>query len=307
MFLNNSAYYRGINPLPLSSMNIIQVYKKYPTQDDCIKHLEQVRWHGTPVCPYCKVTKTTPLPKENRYHCNNCNTSYSVTVGTIFHKTKIDLQKWFLAVSLVLNAKKGISARQLSRDIEVNKNTAWFMLMRIRRAMIQQGDILEGIVEADETYIGGKNKNKHNNDKKGGGQGRSTDTKVPVFGVLERGGKVRAKKVKDVTSKTLQTIINGLVRGGSKIMTDEWRSYNGLSTKFSHEKVSHNSGEYVRGEVHTNSIEGFWSLLKRGIVGQYHKVSARYLNRYIDEFCFRYNNRDIELAFNLALQRAVNI
>jgi transposase-like protein len=218
------------------------------------------------------------------------------------------LQKWFLAVSLVLNAKKGISARQLSRDIEVNKNTAWFMLMRIRHALVEQGSLLEGIVEADETYIGGKDKNKHNKDKKGGGgRGRSVETKVPVFGVLERGGKVRAKKVKDVTGKTLQTIINGLVRGGSKVMTDEWRSYNGLSEKFTHEKVSHNSGEYVRGEVHTNSIEGFWSLLKRGIVGQYHKVSAKYLNKYIDEFCFRYNNRDISLAFNLALQKAVSI
>src|SRR5580704_17986571 len=111
-------------------MNIIQVYKQFPTTSDCIKHLENVRWNGVPVCPYCKSTKQTPRPKEQRYHCNNCNTSYSVTVGTIFHKTKVDLQKWFVAISLVLNAKKGISARQMGRDIGVTKDTAWYMIMR---------------------------------------------------------------------------------------------------------------------------------------------------------------------------------
>src|ERR1035437_7823498 len=123
-------------------MNIIQIYKIFPTQQDCIKHLEQVRWNGIPNCPYCKSLNSTPYKDERRYHCNNCNTSYSVTVGTIFHKTKIDLQKWFLAVSLVLNAKKGISSRQLSRDLEVNKNTGWYLLMRIRKAMLQDAKLL---------------------------------------------------------------------------------------------------------------------------------------------------------------------
>src|SRR6267154_914959 len=134
-------------------MNIIQIYKKFPTQADCIKHLELVRWNNEPVCPYCKSQRQTPAPKEQRYHCNNCNMSYSVTVNTIFHKTKVDLQKWFLAISLVLNAKKGISARQLARDIEVTKDTAWYMIMRIRKAFLEQGNMLGGIIEADETYI----------------------------------------------------------------------------------------------------------------------------------------------------------
>jgi transposase-like protein len=185
-------------------MNIIQIYKIYPTQASCIAHLEQVKWNNVPTCPYCKSTKQSPLPKENRYHCNNCNTTFSVTVGTIFHNTKCDLQKWFLAISFVLNAKKGLSARQLGRDIEVTKDTAWFMLMRIRKAFIEYGDLLEGIIEADETYVGGKNKNRHINKKTEGGQGRSAKDKTPVIEVIDRGGKVRAKKTKDVSGKTLQ-------------------------------------------------------------------------------------------------------
>jgi transposase-like protein len=133
-------------------MNIIEVYKKFPEHTDCLKHLEKVRWDNKPICPYCKSIKVTSFKKEHRHHCNNCNTSFSVTVGTIFHKTKLDLQKWFLAISLVFNARKGISARQLARDINVNKNTAWYMQMRIRRAIAQNSKLLSGIIKADETY-----------------------------------------------------------------------------------------------------------------------------------------------------------
>src|SRR5713226_5187233 len=139
-------------------MNIVRIYQLFPTEADCIAHLERVRWHGTPVCPYCKASKSTPMPKESRHHCNNCNTTFSVTVGTIFHHTHLPLQKWLLAVSLVLNAKKGLSARQLARDLEVNKNTGWRMGMQIRKAMAEraQRELLSGVVEMDETYIGGK-------------------------------------------------------------------------------------------------------------------------------------------------------
>jgi len=137
-------------------MNIIQIYKKFPAEADCIAHLERVRWNGVPVCPYCKATRTTRIKSESRHHCNSCNTTFSVTVNTIFHHTHLDLQKWFLAISLILSAKKGISARQLGRDIEVNRNTAWYMGMRIRNAMLEQGELLRGVCEMDETYIGGK-------------------------------------------------------------------------------------------------------------------------------------------------------
>jgi transposase-like protein len=288
-------------------MNIIQIYKQFPDNQACIKHLETVKWSNTPVCPYCKASKFTAVPKESRYHCNSCNRSFSVTVGTIFHNTKMDLQKWFLAVSLVLNAKKGISSRQLGRDLETTKDTAWRMQMQIRKSMTDQGDLLQGIIEADETYIGGKNKNRHNDKKISGIQGRSSKDKTPVIGLKQRDGKVIAKKSKDVSSKSLNTFINANVKEDSTLMTDEWRGYNKISAKFDHFRVSHSTGMYVIGEAHTNGIENFWSMLKRGIVGQYHNVSERHLNKYINEFCYRYNNRENKDLFNETMLRAVNL
>lgn len=288
------------------NMNIIQIYKKFPTEKDCIKHLEKARWNDKPTCPYCKSTKQTPLEKEYRYHCNTCNTSYSVTVGTIFHDTKLDLQKWFLAVSLVLNAKKGISSRQLSRDLEVNKNTGWYLLMRIRKAMLQDSELLKGLCEADESYIGGKAKNKHGRGG-GGTQGRNTKEKIPVVGVLERNGNIKAKVIKDVSSKSLKSFIKENVELGSIVFKDEWRGYNEIHKYYDHQKVDHSANEYVNGVVHTNTIENFWSLLKRGIVGQYHQISKRHLSKYIDEFCFRYNNRKADSAFETILQKGLGV
>src|SRR5208283_1298323 len=169
-------------------MDIVTIYEQFPTDSSCIAHLEEIRWPGGPVCPYCHSSaKISARTAGHRYHCNNCNASFSVTVGTIFHDTKLDLQKWFLAISLILNAKKGISSRQLMRDIKVNKNTAWYMAMRIRRAMKEQSELLQGFVEADETYVGGKPRKDFDGSSKGGKRGRGT-SKIPVIGVVERGG-----------------------------------------------------------------------------------------------------------------------
>jgi len=259
-----------------------------------------VRWKGKPVCPYCKSTKSTPVPKEARYHCNTCNTSFSVTVGTIFHNTKLDLQKWFLAVSLILNAKKGISARQLARDIDVNKNTAWSMGMRIRKAMLDSGDLLRGVVEMDETYVGGKPRG-HKKDRK---RGRGT-SKVPVVGMVERGGNVKAQVSPKLHSKRLMTLVRRSVDlKDATMVTDEWMSYKPFAKMIPHEVINH-SRAYVRGDIHTNTIECFWSLLKRGIVGQYHKVSLQHLQQYVNEFAFRFNNRENPEIFELTIARAV--
>jgi transposase-like protein len=241
-------------------MNIIEVYKKFPTQEDCIKHLEAVRWKGQPTCPYCNSSNITSVPKESRHHCNDCNTSFSVTVGTIFHKTKLDCQKWFLAISLVLNAKKGISARQLARDIEVNK------------------------------------------------RGRGTK-KTPVVGMIERGGKVRAKVAKkgELTAKKLSSLVRRNVDTSNAIlMTDEYKGYLRMSKFIEHKTINHQEW-YVNGNIHTNNIESFWAILKRGIVGQYHKVSLHYLPKYIDEFCFRFNNRKNTEIFDVTISKALEV
>ncbi len=289
-------------------MNIVQVYRIFPTEADCIAHIEKVRWPDKPFCPYCGSDRTTAMPKEQRHHCNNCKTSFSATVKTIFHHTHLALQKWFVAISLVLNAKKGIAARQLGRDLEVNKDTAWYLAMRIRRAMKedpQQRVLLQGIAEADETYVGGK-------PRKGNGpmgthkRGRGTD-KTPVIGIVERGGKVYAKAVRHVDAKTLREFIREHIDAEkTTVMTDEFAGYLGLATFVAHKTVNHKV-QYVSGNIHTNTLEGFWSLLKRGMIGQFHKVSKRYLPRYLDEFSYRYNNRESADIFGNTLERALGV
>jgi transposase-like protein len=282
-------------------MNIVQIYKKFPTEADCIAHLEHVRWNGVPICPYCKSDRTTPLPSEQRHHCNSCNTTFSVTVNTIFHHTHLALQKWFLAISLVLNAKRGISARQLGRDLEVNKNTAWFMGTRIRNAMFEQGELLKGIVEMDECYTGGKPRKGSGPHKRGRGK-----SKAPVIGIIERGGKVIARhvdKAKSNSTSLAKFVRENVEVAESALITDEFSGYVTVK-KFMPHFVNHQVS-YPDGEIHTNSIEGFWGLLKRGIMGQYHKVALRHLHQYITEFCYRYNNRNNPFVFDITLARAV--
>jgi transposase-like protein len=289
-------------------VNIVAIYKKFPTEADCIRHLENVRWRGTPVCPYCKSDRTTPMPAESRHHCNSCNTTFSVTVDTIFHHTHLDLQKWFLAISLLLNAKKGLSARQLARDIEVNKNTAWYMGMRIRNAMFEQPELMRGIVEMDECYIGGKPRKGNGPGPKGGTHKRGRGTsKIPVVGMVERGGKVIAKPIskEKLDSKSLAKLVRGSVDiSDAVLITDEYSGYIRVKGFMPHAVINHQMC-YADGEIHTNTIEGFWGLLKRGIIGQYHRVTLRHLHQYINEFCYRYNYRENPAIFEQTLARAV--
>ncbi len=287
-------------------MDIVKIYELFPTNDGCRDHLESVRWGNKPKCPYCKSSNSTPLPKQKRHHCNNCNTSYSVTVGTIFHHTHLDLQKWFLAICLILNAKKGIAARQLARDLHVNKDTAWRIDMKIRQAMMEreQREILTGLVEMDETYIGGKPRKGFGPNKKGRGT-----KKTPVVGMVERNGNVKAKVIKNrkLDSKSLSSLVRRNIDiENSTLFTDQFGGYFGIKKIMPHKVIDH-AQWYVDGDIHTNTIESFWALLKRGIIGQYHKVSLRYLSKYIDEFAYKWNHRkaDNDTLFFSTLQRAV--
>lgn len=296
-------------------MNIITIFDQFPNQEACIAHLEQTRWKGTPQCPYCNSKKQTPCNESHRHHCNNCNTSYSVTVGTIFHHTHLPLQKWFLAISLILNAKKGLSARQLARDLDVTPNTAWRITMKIREAMTYQGELLTGIVEMDETYVGGKPRKKvrkDDDDTKGGGAKRGRGTKkTAVVGAVERNGNVVAQvmsKESKMDASTLNHFIRGNVAADATLMTDEYRGYSSVKKFMEHMQINH-SHEYANGIIHTNTIEGFWALVKRGIIGQYHKVNAQHLSKYLDEFTYRFNNRKTDPAefFDNTIARALGV
>ncbi len=292
-------------------MELIEITKKLNTQKRCINYLEQSRWQGNPVCPYCESDRVTAMKKQLRHHCNSCNTSFSVLVGTVFEASNLPLSKWFVAISLVMNAKKGISSTQLARHIEVKKDTAWYVQKRLRDAM-QNTDkkLLKGIVEVDETYVGGQTKNKHKKARDTlRAQGKVATGgmhKAPVFGLLSRSGRVSTQVVSHADGKTLQPIINNRVDRKSVIVSDGFGAYSGLNKKYrGHEIVNHQKDEYVRGEYHTNNIEGFWSIVKRGIVGQYHKITIKYLQNYLDEFSFKYNFKDEKNIFDLLLYNAV--
>lgn len=290
--------------------SLFSVMEYFTTDQICKQTIAQSRWSdGDVVCPYCGGHHCH-LCKDNRYLCKHCNHKFNVTVGTIFENTKISLRKWFIAMYLISSHKKGIASHQLARDIKVTQKTAWFILQKVRTLYGQTVNELSGEVECDEAYIGGREKNKHESKKTEGTQGRSTKTKTPVFGMIERGGKLVAKKVKNTQGNTLSPIIRQIVKPGSRIFTDEFIGYKSLyDSEYTHAIVRHNAKEFVVGDAYTNSIEGFWGQLKRSIFGIYHFVSAKYLQRYVDEAVFRYNTREDKesVRFMEMFRRSLNV
>jgi transposase-like protein len=271
--------------------SILELLKEFDTEQKCIEHLEALRWNGYVVSPFDVSSKVYKC-KDNKYRCKNTGKYFNVKTDTLFDSSKIKLQKWFLAIWLITSHKKGISSMQLARDIDVTQKTAWFMLQRIRKCFgIENNNDLDNQVEVDETYVGGKNKNRHADKKVDCSQGRSTKDKTPVVGMIERGGKLNARKVSDVGIRTLTNEIVCNVKETANIFTDEWVGYDEISKMYNHSIVKHSQKEYVNGNAHTNTIEGFWSLLKRGIIGIYHFTSRKHLQNYVDEFVFRYNTR----------------
>jgi transposase-like protein len=297
-------------------MNVIQVFQKFPTQESCLAHLEKLRWDNKPVCPYCKATITSKFKSTRYYNCSHCNNGFSVTVNTIFHDTKVPLQKWFLAITLILNAKKGISGLQLQRDLEIGSyKTAWRMLRLIRTAMIDTENNLyyKAIIEIDETYVGGKPRKMVTKEHIKRGRGTK---KTPVVGIIDRDEKHVFAKVmlpnqegKKLTGKQLLSVVEEVCtdKDTVTIMTDEFTGYNILKHKgYNHQRVDHTK-EYAIGNIHTNTIESFWAILKRGVYGVYHSISVKYMQNYINEFCFRYNYREASLSFGMVLDRGLTI
>lgn len=275
--------------------SLSDLLRALPDEESCIAYLEWVMWKGKVVSPYDPQSQVYKC-KGHNYKCKNTGKYFNARTNTMFYRSSVPLQKWFMAIWLFMTHKKGLSSVQLSKDIGVTQKTAWAMLHRIRKCFGEQNKelVLDGTVEIDETFVGGKNKNRHKDKKVKHCRGRSFKDKVPVFGMLQRGGNVVAKVVTNTRAITLRKEIDKTIVKGSTIYSDEW-NYGNLSRKYNHSYISHCYGVYGIGEVSTNTIEGFWSILKRGIIGVYHRVSKKHLQKYVDEFVFRYNQRTLSL------------
>jgi transposase-like protein/IS1 family transposase len=277
----------------MQEMNLPKLIERFGSEDRCRAYLEDLRWPDGVECPRCGAKTISRLKDRGQYECSKCRYQFSVTAGTIMHDSHLPLWKWFLAVYLIVESKKGISAKQLERMLSVSYKTAWYLSHRIRDAMGDGEDKpLVGIIEADETWHGGK--------RPGSGSGPSTaGNKVVIVGATERGGDVRLKLTFGRDRGTLHRFLGEVVDdSASAIYTDGWCGYDGIADEdTAHASVNHAQKEWVRGKVHTNTIESVWSLFKRSVIGSYHQISVKHLPAYLDEFSFRYNNRGNRFLF----------
>jgi len=280
---------------------------RYNTDDKCREYLEELRWPKGPKCPKCESTDITRIStRQSVLRCKSCQQQFTVTVDTIFHDSHLPLTKWFVAVLLMCEAKKGMSALQMKRTLGMAYQTAWYLCMRIRQAMATangEKPKLSGIVEMDETYVGGK--------MKGGKRGRGSENKQIVIGIRQRGGQLRLFKASDVSAETLSQYIKENVDDDEVevMFTDELKSYPSAMRKAGiaeHEAVNHSAGEYVSGNVHTNTVESAFSLFKRGLIGSWHKISVKHLQRYLEEMSYRFDERGNPQLFSMTLKNLLS-
>jgi transposase-like protein len=289
-----------------TDVNLCTLIEQFRSEDRCRAYLEALRWPDDVLCPRCGSDKLSQIVKRNQYDCDACRYQFSVTAGTMFNDSHLPLWKWFLAVFLLCESKKGMSACQIQRTLGISYKTAWYLCHRIRAAMKEANpEPLTGVVEMDETYVGGVRRGFGKRGRPGRGEAEV------VFGIKQRGGELRFFHAEDCKSGTLAKYIKENVSGDVEvIMTDEMKSYPTALDKAGHDTgkhktIKHRAGVYVDGDITTNGIESAFSLLKRGIIGSWHKVSAKHLAAYLDEMTFRFNNRDNPYLFRDTMMKLI--
>lgn len=291
-------------------LSLVQFLDLFPDEASAREWFETARWGEKRTCPRCGSDRTAPVPSENPmpYHCGACRKYFSVKTGTVMQSSKLPLRTWVIGIYLM--SLKGVSSMKLHRDLGITQKTAWMMAQKIRAGWLRgtTGPI-GGTVEVDETYIGGRRKNMPKAKRKALA-GRGSVGKEAVVGVVQRGGEVRAQHVPDTQRETIRRVVEGTAEVGSTLYSDDSAAVRGmpdLLNLYRHEAVNHSVGEYVRGEAHTNGVESFWSMLKRGYQGTYHHMSPKHLQRYVTEFAGRHNVRDLDTLMQMtALARGMD-
>ncbi|MGE0371122.1 MAG: IS1595 family transposase [Gammaproteobacteria bacterium] len=274
------------------TISTFQLFKLFPDQETARKYLESRLWPEGVRCPHCGGSERITARKGGYYRCNPCKEDFTVRTGTIFERSHVPLHKWIYAMYLLVTSRKGISSMQLSKEIGITQKSAWFVLQRLREACGKDFGKLSGIIEVDEMYVGGKDKNRHAGKKLSAGRGPAG--KKAVIGIRERGGRTKGMPIPGADAHSLQSSIHAHIEVGSVIHTDEYRAYKGIGAHFTHETINHGAGEYVRDGVTTNSIESVWAVMKRGLHGVYHHASEKHLHRYVNEFTFRLNDGNVK-------------